>query len=184
MQRAGPCLKCESPWPLRLSQDGEVPTRWICVTCGSQAIGLFDDRAKIETHRNVRLSDAYFDYGRDQTVPAAMKEYVAELAEKWKPYEGRDKRRSERVPKALEVSVVSFNESYTPLDESFAAIVSNISQHGLALVHTRSVDSKHVAVEISSGGARPIQVIARVVRCGAKGRFYEVGCDFVARLGD
>ena len=180
-QGIGHCSKCDLPWPLRLSHDGEKAACWVCASCGAVAIGVFDADTPSDCHHNVRLRETFFEHCYN--APGGEKEVAAKLAEEWQAYSGKERRRSERLPSPIEVVVVPLDNLYSPLDESFPAVVSNLSQHGLGLIHTRTIDAPFVAVAMPCDGQRTIQVIARVVRCNARGRFFEIGCELKVRLG-
>jgi hypothetical protein len=183
IQQLEPCSKCDRPWPLRLSQEGEEAAAWVCANCDAAAIGVFDTNTSSDLHANVRLREAYFDQCFDVPTPDGMKAFADKFAEEWEPYRGNERRRSERVPTATEVGVVPLNAIYSPSGESFSALVSNFSQQGLALINTRTIDAAFIAIAMPSSGPRSMQVIAEVVRCNSRGRFYEIGCELKVRLG-
>ena len=176
-------MKCDVAWPVRFSDTGEESVAWECAGCGRKVVGVFDVDASPEHYGNVRLADTYFNHKCEVSALDGMKAFAAKLVEEWQPYRGQERRRSERLPRAIEVQVVPLNHTYSSSDEPFPAVVSNISQHSLGFFHTRSIDDPLIAVAMPINGQRPIQVIARVVRCNAKGRFYEIGCELKVRLG-
>jgi hypothetical protein len=112
-----------------------------------------------------------------------MIEFVSDLAKNQESYTGQERRQSKRVSKALAVVATLVDSHYSPIGERFLTMVSNLSTHGLALIHTREINDSLVAFELPPGDKTKVQVVMRVVRCRAVGRYYEIGGEYVCRFG-
>jgi len=93
-----------------------------------------------------------------------------------------ERRESERRAAVMEVAVVPVDFELKQSGESFLAISKNISATGMSLIHTRSITSGSVVVELLNRDESTLQLLAYVVRCQAVHRFYEIGLRFVTRL--
>jgi hypothetical protein len=181
--QSGQCRMCDTPLPLRLSRAGEEAASWVCVSCEARFVGVFDDGAAADIRGNVRLQADYFTQGWADDVPSGMRQFVADLTAQTEPYSGQDRRHNPRFDKPAVVSVAPLSSLYTPIADSFSVMTRNFSPSGLALIHTRAVDCDFIAVALSPDATSQLQFIARVVRCRPIKRFYEIGCELVARLG-
>jgi hypothetical protein len=180
MGRLGPCASCARELPLCMPDANESGTAWICVGCGAVYHAVFDQSAPAHLVRNVRPATIFFDRTRLVQPPQA----IAALLEQMKA-EGQglgDRRQAARRWMVTHVAAVAVNANYDPVGEPFMAVTRNISTRGLALIHTRTVESGMLVVELLAHAVPAIQLIMRVARCRALGRFYEIAGPFVVRL--
>jgi hypothetical protein len=110
--------------------------------------------------------------------PAAMVKFVRSLVRE--DYVGRQKRRSLRVPLVIEVQAVPVDEDLRPKGPPLIALVRNISTNGTNLVHTEPIRSPFLRLQIHAVGLETT-VFAKVLRCRQLKRYFEIGCEFIAR---
>lgn len=67
--------------------------------------------------------------------------------------------------------------------DQFRAVTKDFSAGGLAILHTRPIESPRMLVQIHHG-TESMTLKARVVRCRAIGVFYEIGGEFLERVDD
>jgi hypothetical protein len=178
--RFGPCIACERELPLRLPGPGEKGTAWVCTGCGALYHAMFDKSTAAGLARNVRPVSVSFDRSRLVQPPQAIAEFLHRLKDESRGRE--DRRQAARCWMVTHVAAVPVDKEFRPVGEPFMAVTRNISTRGLALVHTRAVESELVVVELTTGSGSAIQLVMRVARCRPMGRFYEVAGPFVVRI--
>jgi len=178
VRRISECTGCKQPLPLRLTQPGEQPIAWSCAACGAKFFAVLDEQAQTSLHRNVRVSGQLFAKCHGDTVPQGMMAFLKDLAKLEEHDERRDQK---RFAVAIRATVIPVDERLSPVGEPFTAMTLNISQSGLALIHTRAVNDTHLLVELHD--PRRTQVVLEVIRCRHVGRFYDIAGRFVIRLG-
>jgi hypothetical protein len=177
-RRISSCTGCQLALPLRLTRPGEMPIAWSCAACGAPFSAVLDETASSSLHHNVRVSDKLFSKCRGQTLPQGMANFLAELAQN---DEHHDRRQQKRFKMAIRATAIPVNERLSPLDEAFTAMTINISQSGLALIHTRAVNCRFLLIELED--KHRTQVVLEVIRSRHVGRFYDIAGRFVTRLG-
>ena len=178
VRRISECTGCKQPLPLRLTQPGEQPIAWSCASCGAAFSAVLDEEAETARHRNVRVSNKLFAKCDAESLPQGMAAFLADLAQK---DEHDDRREQRRFAVTIRATVIPVDEHMSPVDEPFTAMTLNISQSGLALVHTRAVNHRFLLVELHD--PRRTQVVLEVIRCRHVGRFYDIAGRFTIRLG-
>ena len=178
MRRISSCTGCQAPLPLRLTQPGERPIAWKCTACGTVFSAVLDDTAEAATHRNVRVSEKLFSDCYGQSPPQGMLRFLEEIAQR---DVRNDRREQKRYTVAIRAIVIPVDERCSPVGEAFTAMTLNISQSGLALLHTRAVNDRYLLVELDD--KQKTQVVLEVVRSEHVGRFYDIAGRFVTRLG-
>lgn len=178
VRRISSCTGCQQPLPLRLTKPGERPIGWTCVGCGATFSAVLDESADTSSHRNVRVTAKLFESCAAQPIPQAMTNAVAEFTAR---DNDDDRRTQKRFAVTIRATAVPVDERVSPLDEAFTAMTLNISQSGLALLHTRAVNHRYLLVELDD--PQKTQVLLEVIRSRHVGRFYDVAGRFVMRLG-
>ena len=87
-----------------------------------------------------------------------------------------------RFPIAVPVLVMPLDENYQPVGPAFEAVTRDLSAGGMALLHTRAVNAKFLALEIEIPQKGRRTMILEVLRCRPSRRFYEIAGKFVARV--
>jgi hypothetical protein len=179
------CRGCDARLPIGLAKAGESPALWECVQCGARFAGLLLPSGERDNMSCVRLADVHFDVSQVPALPDVLREVVDELMRTGSSYQGVNQRVSVRVPQNLEVVVAPLNESFSPDGWAFPAIVQNISESGLAVIGTQSIDGQYVAIRIPHTSSTSIQFIGSVRRIQTlRGCFHELGVRFIHRLGN
>jgi c-di-GMP-binding flagellar brake protein YcgR len=93
-----------------------------------------------------------------------------------------ERRASPRQAVVMQVAVVPVDRELKQCGDSFLALSKDISAGGIGLLHTRAITASHVVVELTARDGNLLQLLAKVVRCQAVHRFYEIGLQFVTRL--
>jgi hypothetical protein len=133
--------------------------------------------------RDTRLpGKIQFDRGTLPDPPRSLVAFVTKLLAE--EYEGPQRRAFRRVPVVMPVVAMPLDDDFRPKGTTFAAIMRDLSTVGLCLFSTRAANSEFLAVEITPPSGRNMQVVLRVLRCRAIGRFYEIAGQLVARTGD
>jgi len=126
------------------------------------------------------MTNVNFDRTGLVQPPKSVSDFLARLDR-----EGDDdaeRRELPRRPIVIEVAIFPVDSAHRQCGESFLAISKDVSASGMVLIHTRAVNSGNVVVEIVNRDNESVRLLARVVRCQATTRFYEIGLQFVSRL--
>jgi hypothetical protein len=178
VRRISACTGCQQAMPLRLTKAGEQPIAWACAACGAAFSAVLDETAEAALHRNVRVSEKLFAACRSQVIPQGMINFMNDLG-------ARDiddnRRQQKRFAVALRAIAIPVDQHVSPVDEAFTAMTLNISQSGLALIHTRAVNHRYLLIELDD--PQQTQVVLEVIRSRHVGRFYDIAGRFVTRLG-
>ncbi len=184
----GRCAGCGLHLPLRLPGFGEIATNWVCVDCGARYSAVLDEAQCRTPFQNVRPANLSFDRSCLAQPPAAIDAFIRGIMREECPKRG-ERRRSERRKLGICVAAVAVDETLVPIGEPFLAATYDISTGGLSMVHTRAITAKLVVVEFpnppgptTSANGATMQMLLRVVRCRALGRFYEIAGAFVTRM--
>ncbi len=92
-----------------------------------------------------------------------------------------ERRREERVPCTGSAIAVPVDSHFVQLGEPFIVTIRDISEHGIRLFYTRSVNADYLALrwEAKTSQGKLIRVVARILRCHPKGPIYELAGEFV-----
>lgn len=174
------CSVCNRRLGIRERRPGEMSARWACVGCGCEYVAVLDKDVSSEVRQTVRLVSEQLN-PRDENVPPGIDTFVREWAPQLVTHDER--RRSPRNVFICHVMAISLDADFVPNGEVAEIVTCNISQHGLGMVHTRAIRGEYLIVEIPSADGRRVQMLSRIVRCRSLGHFYDIGCEFIGRLG-
>jgi hypothetical protein len=111
--------------------------------------------------------------------PKSLVDFIGKLLAD--EYEGPQRRDSQRHAVVMPVAAMPVDDKFQPSGEPFAAITRDLSTAGLRLFSTRATNSEFLAVELTPPSGQTIQVVLKVLRCKAIGRFYEIAGQLIAR---
>ncbi len=116
--------------------------------------------------------------------PLAMLRVVERLQREAQAHGTDPRRREERFDVKLSASAVSCDEHGTPNGRAVEGAVVNLSTNGLALLLTRQIPSRHLAVTITSGSGDTFVVVLKVTRSQPVGPYVSVCGPLVRRVAD
>ena len=125
---------------------------------------------------DVRGDGIHFDKNRLRHPPKAIAGYIAKMLSG--EYLGPERRGAKRHHVVASVPVMPVAEDLSPAGEAFMAMTRDISTTGIALISARAVNSQLLVVELPPVLGKQMQVLIRVSRCRAVGRFYEIAGTF------
>lgn len=111
--------------------------------------------------------------------PAALRDFVQSLLDD--DCIGPQKRRAPRYRLAAEVRAVPLDDQYRRIGEPFVAWSVNISTGGICLIHTRPLDAPYLLIVLGQGQSAKTRLVVRIRHCHRLSRFYQIGCEFLAR---
>lgn len=179
------CVNCVKTLPLCLSRDMDQSSVWICAGCGVSFVGLADPDLLERQGRLVRLHDQYFDDSELPDIPMPIRRHVASQATRSLLPAHLEKRRSERLYNSMVVPAVQMDKKFVLRGQTMKAILTDISREGVGMAIPQGLEYDHLAVKFPVTSGSPIQAVVRVVRKRELSPpFIEIGCEFVARLGN
>jgi hypothetical protein len=178
--RIGSCANCNQELPLRLPGPRQQGTAWVCIGCGAKYSGIFDPSASPELARHVRPAALSFDRSRLIQPPQTIAAFIQRMKADDSPE--ADRRRAPRHEVVSPVAVVPVDGGFHPIGSPFLAVTRDLSASGIALLHTRAVESELLVVELPTPAGQVMQVAMRVTRCQSVGRFYEIAGSFIVRM--
>lgn len=184
------CDGCGAAVPLRtpMTDDGVAPLDrpvWLCAGCGLPIAAQFIEEELLRMGRSVRLDAVYFDTSRLAPIQESLRKQLVESVDRNTQPEVSERRRSERTPQSIVAPAVRLGEGLCPVGKPFNIVIANISKEGVGLLHSDRLFPSRLAIQLPSSDRAPIQLIVQVVRDRPLGYpFYEVGGEFLVRLGD
>jgi hypothetical protein len=179
------CVNCVKSLPLRLSRDLEQSSVWICAGCGVSFVGLAHPELLERQGRLVRLHDQYFDDSDVPEIPMHIRRHVASLATRSLLPAHLEKRRSERVYNSMVIQAVEMDQDFVLHGKPMKVILTDISREGVGLAIPQQLSRNLLAIKFPVTSGSAIQAIVRVSRQRELSPpFYEIGTEFVTRLGN
>ena len=175
------CSDCGAALPLRAPRTDEEPGHWICTECGGSLEALFDTDAAPEIRENVRPAAVDFDRSQLQQPFTAIADFVTRLESQQDSHD--EKRAVVRRALGQPVAVMPLDEQFRPIGDCFLAVTRDVSQQGIAVVHTRPVEADYLAVELSCARGNKLQVAMQIVRRRELGDYHESAGPFLTKLG-
>jgi len=175
------CHRCGLTLPLCSPGPGERSMTWYCTGCGTSYEAVLEQEPSPDRIQNVRPARLRFRLPRGAEFPKAIAEFVARMVPE-KAHPGAQKRALDRYPVVTPIAVMPLGDRLELVGETFMAVTKNISGSGLALVCTRAVRARYLAVEILEYAREGIQVVVHVLRCRPVRCFYEIAGRFVTRM--
>ncbi|MCG8449319.1 MAG: response regulator [Pirellulales bacterium] len=111
--------------------------------------------------------------------PSTVMQFMERLLQKRKV--GLERRGAVRISLLTTAVAVPVSKNFVPQAEACKMTFNDISQTGACLFHTRSVQTKYLALRWRSliSPNNNLQVVMRITRCRPLGPFYEVAGEFV-----
>jgi hypothetical protein len=122
----------------------------------------------------------FFDNKPVPDPPRSLRAFAIRLLAT-ETYQGPERRGTKRHPVVLPVAVMPLDDALRPKDEVFAAITGDLSTAGIRLISTRAATSEFLAIEFTRLDGQNTQVVLRVFRCRAIGRFYELAGELISK---
>lgn len=179
-QKIDACLGCGLALPLRDGTQDDSTRSWLCAGCGHEYFASLDHTYQVEQLRHVRPKPFIIDRA---SIPEVTPELV-EYAESCNRADARsvEKRNTSRHSVIMCVPTIPFDDRMRQADPPFMAVIRNISTGGVCLLHSQSVRTPFLGIELSAPGGDLKQVLARICRCRPRNGFYEIGTEFVTRM--
>ncbi len=178
------CVNCVKSLPLRISRDLEQSSVWICAGCGVSFVGLAHPELEHQG-RLVRLHDQYFDDREVPDIPLHIRRHIASQATRSLLPPHLEKRRSERIYNSMMIQAVEMDRNFLLQGPAMKVILTNISREGVGLAIPNAITHAFLAIKFPVTSGSAIQAIVRVCRQRElSSPFFEVGCEFVTRLGN
>ncbi len=114
--------------------------------------------------------------------PEAIAEFVQRLVSRLTHYRGKERRAIRRHRLAIPVLAAPLDDDLQPAGDSFAAVTRDISARGLALYHSRPLESPYLAVELADHDGQKLEAALEVLRCEPVDSFYEIAGKFVTKV--
>lgn len=182
-ERIGKCATCGVDLPLRAPPAGQRGMSWICTGCGSCYHGVLTEDTSPQAIQHIRPAAIQFDRSNLLHPPQAIAQFIRNrLSEKFYVYRGPERRYSQRHPLVAPVIAMPISDTFQPAGEAFMVMVRNISTKGVALISTRAVNTKLLAIELGAASTDSMQLVVRVLRCRIIDRFYEIAGSFLTRM--
>jgi hypothetical protein len=93
-----------------------------------------------------------------------------------------DKRQHKRYMITVPVIAIPLADDFRVDGEPIQMTTANISVGGAAVVHTRYINAKNLALDFSVAGLESVQVVLKVLRVGSLGPVYQISGEFISRL--
>jgi hypothetical protein len=180
-RRIGRCGQCRAVVPLRFAEFGESGTTWVCATCGNQFCAVLEHDSPPEARQNILLGPLPLNRFRLPPPPKVTAQFIAERVNR-EADEDVERRADPRRAIAAPVATIPLDPFFLPAGEPFTGMAHNISAGGIALIHTRSVATPYLALELTLDSATEMRVVIQVVRCQTVGLFYEIAGPFLVRI--
>ena len=178
------CSSCHVDLPIRLSQSGEEAALWRCAKCSAPFMALAIAEELVEHARRVTIDASHFDVSALLPASEELKTLVVSLGEQPESAVAHDRRRSRRLPRAIEAAGVLLDEGLTPIGDPLQLMVADVSREGIGFIHSRPLGSKNIAIQLPLPDAPDVQLLVRVVRNYVIDRHWvKIGGEFTARLG-
>ena len=114
--------------------------------------------------------------------PEEIAEFVQRIVGRLTHYRGKERRAIRRHRLAIPLLAVPLDDDLQSAGESFAAVTRDISSRGLALYHSRPLESPYLAVELADPEGQKLQAALEVLRCEPVDSFYEIAGRFVTKV--
>ncbi|TWU29245.1 hypothetical protein [Bythopirellula polymerisocia] len=178
------CESCDVELPLLTTSQLDQASLWVCANCGANQIAFPDVDLLPEFGSLVRIHEEQFDTSDAPGIPAHIRVHLASIANRAVPQDVVNRRRSARVVNPMMISVIELDTSFVIAGKGLSVIMTDVSSEGAGLAMTDGTTAPYLALHIPSSSAKPIQIIARVVRQQALiPPYVAVGCEFMFRLG-
>jgi len=175
------CPVCSHDLPLRIPAANETGIDWLCVACGSHVYGLMREGCSDQERRNARPARMHFDKQAVAPVPEGRADTISRVI--LGRYEGEERRKEPRVAVSVPALAQPLDAHYRTTGDPFMGTTLNVSQGGLALLHTRHVPQPYMAIEFTLPGQQLRQAVLRVLRSRCIGLFYEIAGSFETKMG-
>jgi hypothetical protein len=119
-----------------------------------------------------------------QEITDYVEHLIAQLASRGLYYRGPDRRSEERHRVSLPVMAAPLDLQLKPIGERFVATTRDISNGGIAIVHSAFIDSdcRFFAVELHDSEHKYLQAAVEILRRNSLGPFFEVAGRFVTKV--
>jgi hypothetical protein len=115
-------------------------------------------------------------------LPEEIAEFVQRIVGHLTHYQGLERRAIRRHRLAMPVVAVPLDDDLQPVGDTFAAVTRDISARGLALYHSRPVESPYLAVELADHEGQKLEAAVELLRCDPVDSFYEIAGTFVTKV--
>lgn len=177
------CDSCGLLLPLRHPGPGREGRNWTCTGCGAGYRAILAEQCSAKVVQHVRPAGIQFDKSNLVQPTEAIAKFIRKrLVER--SYDGHERRRSERYSIVAPAVAMPMDEMVQPAGEAFMVVVKDISTAGVALVSTRAVNAKFLAIELCAASGETMQLLVHVLRCQIIQRFYEIAGQFLTRMDD
>lgn len=175
------CGGCDARLPLRIPSDGEQPREWVCVGCGQLHSAVLDQHLNEELGKNVRPTLIEFEPLQGQGADESVREFALGVQRRNETL--TEKRQGDRHDILSNVLAVPVDDQFRPIGPAELVLSRNISTSGIALIHTKAVTEKYLALEFDLPLEEKLQVVMEVLRCRPFGPYLEIGGRFVTKMG-
>jgi hypothetical protein len=173
------CTTCGQPLPFTPQAPGQPLARWACIDCGTIYHAELSVENFSEALQHVRPCRMEFNRQDLGYSPIAIADFLSRLIDDAVSHE---RRQTHRYLLCVPAVAQPLDERFCPTGPAFAALVRDVSTSGIALVHTRFVHAKLLAVELSAGKDERMQFVIQVLRCQTFHYLYEIAGKFLVRL--
>ncbi len=109
--------------------------------------------------------------------------HILELIQTIARQSARYSRRAEkRYTVTLPVVAVPLDDAGQPAGEPFEAVTRDVSNRGIALIHTAPVQASYLGLDLMDHQGHKLNAILQVLRCRRVGAYYEIAGQFVAKI--
>jgi hypothetical protein len=108
----------------------------------------------------------------------SLLQWIRDLVRWYSSPKGSEKRETRRYYLPIRVIATPVDDRRMQAGQEFEVIVRDISDKGMCLYHTASVDSRHLMIKLEgpTGHGEPLHM--EVLRCRENGRFFAVAGRF------
>jgi len=177
------CASCGLVLPLRRPGPGREGRNWTCTGCGAGYCAVLAERCSAKVVQHVRPAGIRFDKSNLRQPTEAIAKFIRKRLDD-RSYEGHERRRAERYCIVAPAVAMPMDEMVQPAGEAFMVVMKDISTSGIALVSTRAVNTKFLALELCAASDENMQLLVHVLRCRIIHRFYEIAGQFLTRMDD
>jgi hypothetical protein len=162
------CVKCDEAIPTLLVGDDPACREWACRQCGATYYACLVPGSAPYLRDRLRL--VHYFPKRVQEIPDISQHEP-----------GIELRRHRRRSVTMRIPLTQLDHELMPVGEDFEVLSSDLSESGIALLHTEPLRGKLAAL-IVLPDYQYVQLILRIVRCQPRGSLYEMGAKFLQRL--
>lgn len=181
---AEPCPGCRRSLPIRRARPGETASHWECSACNAPLTGILLKNAAADMASTIRIGQVQLDTAGVPALPTSLRQLVREFVDsRSKNPPASERRKSTRVPRELDVTVLMLDDEWMPRAKPVPGVVVDLSAHGVGLVSTTKIESRYVILQIRLP-AGLLQILGEVVWTKDIGHgFFNSGAQFLLRFG-